>query len=197
MLDLNGKKFTVLDIECRHNVDGRRFTFAEAHFLGIAVACTLDHTGLFRDWIHDESAPQLVEHLLQQDYVVAFNSLGFDYALLGGSWRGPYDLRAATIIKTILTGKTIDLCADFKETLGTRVSLKNVTVPTLGEDKLMDGGLAPENWRKRSCLEVIQYCRDDVMKTDKLFRKAAAGEKLKVLTKEGQTREFTCIPKVR
>ena len=197
MLDLNGKTHTTLDIECRHNVDGRRFTFNESHFLGIAVACTVDQTGQYRDWIHDESAPALVEHLLAHNIVVTFNGQGFDLPLLGGSWRGPYDLKAPTILKTILTGRHVDLCLDFKEALGVRVSLKNVAIPTLGEDKLMDGGLAPERWRKREALEVITYCRDDVKKTDALFKMACRGEKLKVLTKEGQVREFTCTPKLR
>lgn len=197
MLDLTGKRFASFDIECRENIDGKRFQFREAHFVGIAVACTLSHDGQFRDWVHDESAHLLVEYLLGQDMVVSFNGLGFDYPLLGGSWRGKYDLKAGTIISQILKGKTVDLCKDFHEALGTRVSLKNVTIPTLGEDKLMDGGLAPERWRKRECLEVIQYCRDDVAKTDKLFRIAAAGEPLKVMTKEGAIREFKCTPKLR
>ena len=197
MLDLVSKRFVTLDIECKENIDGKRFTFSESHFAGIAVACTVDQDGRYKDWIHDESAHLLVEYLLSHDYVVGYNTLGFDYPLLGGSWRGKYDLKSPSIIKTILTGKTIDICADFKETLGTRVSLKHVAVPTLGEDKLMEGSLAPERWRKREALEVITYCRDDVKKTDALFKMACRGEKLKVLTKEGQVREFTCTPKLR
>lgn len=197
MLDLTGKKFVVLDIECRENVDMKRFTFGEAHFLGIAVACTETHDGVIKDWIHDDHAHLLVEYLLSFDYVVTFNGLGFDYTLLGGSWRGKYDLKAPTIIKQILAGKTIDLCKDFHETLGARVGLKKVTIPTLGEDKLMDGALAPDRWRKRECMEVIMYCRDDVSKTKQLFLKAAAGETLKVQTKEGAIREFKCVPKIR
>lgn len=197
MFDLTGKRFVVFDIECRENIDGKRFTFAESHFAGIAVACTADQNDQYKDWIHDESAHLLVEYLLGFDYIVGYNTLGFDYPLLGGSWRGKYDLKAQKIIENILKGKTIDLCADFKEAVGARISLKNVSIPTLGQDKLMDGGLAPERWRKREALEVIQYCRDDVSKTKQLFLKACAGETLKLLTKEGQVREFKCTPKVR
>lgn len=197
MLDLTGKKYVVFDIECREDVDMKRNHFSQAQHLGIAVACAQSYDGEFKDFVHDHSAGRLVNYLAAFDYVITYNGIGFDYPLLGGCFLDEYDLRAPKIIENLFKGRTIDLCKDFHEAVGARVSLNNVAIPTLNIQKSMDGGLAPSNFRKGKILEVIQYCRHDVHMTHELFKKACAGETLKVLNKEGQTKEFKAVPKVR
>jgi hypothetical protein len=196
-MNLLDKRYVVFDIECREDVDGKRNKFDQSQHLGIAVACTKSFDGEIRDWIEDASAFKLFSYLASFEVVVSYNGLGFDYPLLGGSLLGEYHLAAPKFIENALKSRTIDLCLDFKEALGARVSLKNVSIPTLGLDKEMDGGLAPQNWRKGKCFEVINYCRGDIDKTDKLFRLAASGQPLKVLDKQGVAKEFTCSPKLR
>jgi DEAD/DEAH box helicase domain-containing protein len=197
MKDLRNLKVCFFDIECREDVDGKRNKFDQAQHLGIAVACTLTSDGEYRDWINDDCAFRLFSYLTSFDAVVTYNGCGFDYPVLGGCLLGEYHLAAAKYIEMALKGKTIDLCIDFREALGARVSLQNVVVPTLGESKTMDGAYAPEKWRKGQCLEVIHYCRGDVSLTKKLFDKAINGEDLQVLDKAGNKKSFRVSPKIR
>lgn len=198
-MNLLDKKWVVFDVECDEDVDGKRNQFNMAQHLGVAVACTLTHDGEYRDWIGAKNgeAHRLLGYLSTFDVVVGYNLLGFDYPLLGGCVLGEYHLAAPKVVEAKLAGKTVDLCLDFKEAIGQRVSLQNVAVPTLGQSKTMDGGLAPTNWRKGKCLEVISYCRVDLDLTGGLFRKAVAGEPLFVLAKDGAKKQFSCQPKLR
>lgn len=195
-MDLTGKKIVAIDAECLRDV-ASPFSFGASQFLGNAVTCSIDHKGDFKDWILDQNIFPFYKFLLQFDIVVGYNTLGFDYPLWGGSMMGPEHMQARKIFENTFKGKTVDLCVDFHETLGARVGLKNVAVPTLGDHKEMDGGFAPQHWRNGKCMEVIEYCRGDVRRTMNLFLKAAAGEDLKVQLKSGETRTFKCEPKLR
>ena len=198
MLDLSNKKYCIFDIECFEDVDGKRNQFNQAQHLGIAVACTLSSDGEYKDWIGRHHSPHaLFSYLLSHDIVVGYNVLGFDFPLLGGELLGEYDLKAPKYVELMLKGKIVDLCVDFREALGTRVSLVKVAEPTLGEQKTMDGGFAPQEFRRGHCLEVIRYCRQDLNMTKGLFLKSAAGEELKVQATNGSVKTFTCVPKVR
>lgn len=198
MLDLSGKKFVTVDWECFEDVDGKRNQFNAAQHLGNAVACTLSSEGEYKDWIGKHHSPHaMLMYMLTFDYIIGYNTLGFDYPLFGGELLGEYDLRAPLYVQNVLKNKTIDLMVDFREALGVRVSLANVAGPTLGEQKTMDGGFAPSEFRKGHCLEVIKYCRQDVNMTHQLFVKASKGEELKVKTTKGEIRTFACVPKVR
>lgn len=192
------KNYVVFDVECLHDVDGKVHKFSESHRLRNAVACTLTSEGEFTDWVGNVHPPiKLFQYLASFDAVVGYNSIGFDYPLLGGELLGEYDLKAPKFIENYLKGKSIDLCIDFREALGVRVGLNKVATATLGESKPMDGGLAPQNWRRGKCLEVITYCRGDVDMTDKLLRKAIAGEQLSVFDTAGNKKQFTCHVKLR
>lgn len=197
-INFKNLKYVVFDIECREDVDGQRNKFNQSHHLGNAVSCTLSYDGEYKDWIGGVHSPfNLLQYLLSFDIVVGYNTLGFDYPLFGGELLGEYDLRAPKFIENVLKGKTIDLCKDFHETLGARVSLQKVVTATLGESKSMDGGLAPQNWRKNKCLEVIQYCRNDVTMTKKLFELLISEQPLSVLDQASKSKTFKCVPKIR
>jgi hypothetical protein len=196
-VDLTKLRAVMFDVECREDVDGKRNTFGSAQHLGIAVACTLTSDGEFRDWIHDDSAFRLFQYLATFDVIVGWNTLGFDYPLLGGSLRGEYDLMAPKFIETVFRGKTIDLMLDVKEAVGARMKLENVSIATLGLKKEMDGAFAPERWRKGQCLEVITYCRGDVTKTKGIYDKAIKGEPLFCSDSAGNKKQFLCTPKIR
>jgi hypothetical protein len=197
LIDLSKKKYVVWDVECREDVDGQRNKFDQSQHLGIAVASTETGDGEIRDWIEDKDAWRLFSYLNQFEVIVSYNGLGFDNPLLGGSMLGEYHLASRGFVGNALKGRQVDLCLDFKEAIGARVRLQNVTIPTLNLAKEMDGGLAPQNWRKGKCLEVITYCRGDVDKTNKLFKLAASGQPLYVLDSQGNKKEFRCQPELR
>lgn len=198
MKELKDLNYCVFDIECREDVDGKRNKFDQSQHLGVAVACTLTKDGEYMDWIGGAHPMfNLFHYLLGFDAIITYNGLGFDYPLLGGELKGEYNLTAPKFIENSLKGKTIDLCVDFKEALGVRVGLQKVISATTGDSKTMDGGLAPHNWRKGKCMEVISYCRNDVAMTKKLFDLAVAGEQLFVFDQVQQKKAFRCTPKLR
>lgn len=196
MSDLLQMSRCTADAECLFSVKPP-FKFSDAHFLGNAVTCTVSNGQEVKDWIENASVLNMWRYMLKHQLIVTYNGLGFDYPLWGGAMLGPEALEAKKFFEKSLKGRTVDLARDFQEALGVRVKLNDVSVPTLGDAKELDGGFAPDHWREGRCFEVIEYCRGDIRRTDALFVKAASGEPLKVKTKDGQIREFTCTPKIR
>lgn len=196
MSDLLKMSRVTADCECLRSVKPP-YSFGKAEYLGNAVTSTVSNGKEYKDWIYDQAVFPMWKYMITHDLVITYNGVGFDYPLWGGSMLGPEHMEAKKFFEKSLKGKTIDLCKDFQEALGVRVSLQNVAVPTLGDAKEMEGGFAPDHWRAGRCSEVIEYCRGDIRRTDALFVMAASGQPLKVKTKDGQIREFTCIPKIR
>jgi hypothetical protein len=191
-----GKRILVADAECLRDV-AHPFSFDKSQFLGNAVTCTLSNDGEYRDWIGDGSIFAMWKYMITFDIIVTYNGLSFDYPLWGGSILGAEHLEARKFFEKSFKGKSVDLCLDFHETLGARTKMTAVSVPTLGDNKELDGGFAPQLWRQGKCMEVIEYCRGDLRRTLGLFDLAIKGLPLKVQTKEGHIREFTCMPKIR
>ena len=194
--DLMGLSRTTADAECLRSVKPP-YTFGKSEYLGNAVSCTVSTLDGVKDWVGDGQVFAMWKDMIKHDLVVTYNGVPFDYPLWGGSMLGPEHMEAKKFFEKSLKGKTIDLCKDFQEALGVKVSLNNVAIPTLGDAKEMEGGFAPDHWRAGRCMEVIEYCRGDVRRTDALFVLAASGQTLKVKTKSGEIREFTCTPKIR
>lgn len=196
MSDLLQKSRITGDAECFYSVR-QPFAFKDSELLGNAVTCTISTIDGVKDWIYDKSIALMREDMFKHDLIITFNGLGFDYPLWGGSIYGGQDPRAKKSFEKTFAGRTIDLCKDFQEALGVRVGLNAVAIPTLGDAKEMEGGFAPDHWRAGRCMEVIEYCRGDIRRTDKLFEIATSGGELKVQTRDGQIRTFKCTPKIR
>jgi len=196
MSELLSMSRVTADAECLRSVKPP-YSFGKSEYLGNAVTCTLSSIDGFKDWIGDGQIFAMWKHMIKHDLVVTFNGIPFDYPLWGGSMLGPEHMEAKKFFEKSLKGKTVDLLKDFQEALGVRVGLEAVAIPTLGDKKEMEGGFAPDHWRAGSCLEVIEYCRGDDRRTDKLFEIAASGGTLKVKIKGGDIREFKCMPKIR
>ena len=149
------------DAECLHSVKPP-LGFKDATYLGNAVTCTVNQAGEIKDWIYDSSVFAMWHYFLNHQLVVTYNGLGFDYPLWGGSLWGAQHLKAKNFFEESLKGRTVDLAKDFSESLGRRIKLTDVSVPTLGDAKEMEGGHAPDHWREGRCMEVIEYCRGDI-----------------------------------
>lgn len=184
------------DIECLHDVDKKHFGFDDAEFLEIAVACTVNHEGEVRDFTRDE-AFRYYGYLSKHHIICGYNVLGFDFPLIGGQLLSPQNPAAKRFVGNQLKGRIVDLAKDFSEALGHRIKLESVSIPTLGDQKEMQGGFAPELWRAGKKMEVIEYCRGDIRRTDALLVKAVNGEELKYENKNGDIKTFTCQVKLR
>lgn len=196
-IDLMKLKRITADAECYYSVQPP-FHFSKAELLGNAVTCTVSNIDGVKDWVGDHSIVMMREDMFKHDIIITYNGISFDYPLWGGCIYGGQDVRAKKNFEKMFKGKTVDLMKDFQEVLGVRVGLNDVSVPTLGDTKELDGGFAPDLWRAGQCLEVITYCRGDIRRTEELFKIAASGGTLKVkFKKTGEVREFKCMPKIR
>ena len=184
------------DAECLRSVKPP-YTFGKSEYLGNAVTCTVSSKDGVKDWVGDDKIFAMWKDMVKHELVITFNGVSFDYPLWGGSMLGPEHMEARGFFEKSLKGKTVDLLKDFQEALGVRVGLNAVAIPTLGDAKEMEGGFAPDHWRAGRCMEVIEYCRGDIRRTEELFKVAASGGTLKVKTKQGDIREFKCMPKIR
>ena len=195
-MNLEGLKYVAVDAECLRDVKAP-YSFKESQYLGNAVTCSVDQDRNYKDWVGDSSMSAFLNYILSFDLIIGYNTIGFDYPLWGGSLLLPEHPNARKIFGVATEGKTIDLAKDFKEHFKSYIKMVNVTVPTLGDEKEMEGGFAPFHWRNGKCMEVIEYCRGDVRRTIEMFEVAARGEELSLLTKSGDIKKFTCEPKIR
>src|SRR3972149_3818199 len=51
------------DIECYHDIDKKHFNFTDSEFVGIAVACNVDHNGEYKDFVTDAQAFRYMGYL--------------------------------------------------------------------------------------------------------------------------------------
>jgi len=96
------------------------------------------------------------------------------------------------MVEKILRGRNIDLHLDIHEFLnkegypwnGRRTGLDAVATGMVGEGKessrFKGGAEAPKAWRSRLCLEVMAYCRYDVLRTAQVYVQLLGGKPLKV-----------------
>ena len=179
-------KFVATDIECERDLgEGTPFDFKDAHYAGIGVACTVDQDGMERDWIDDKCAFRYFGYLNTFPIIMGYNVLGFDFPLIGGSLLGPENQSAPRFVENNFKGRTIDFAADVKEALGHRAKLERISIPTLGDQKEMDGKNAPNRYRMGKVLETIIYCRGDNRRLVSLVIMAVNGQELKYQTDNG------------
>lgn len=144
---------------------------------GVTYHVEKDHWDLFTE----DAAGTLIDGLVSATKVVGFNLIRFDYTVLR-----PYGLAA----NRSLLEKSVDLLNDITHALGFRVSLAHVAEATLGEGKSADGLAAVEWYKKGEMDKVLEYCKQDVWVTYRLwdygrqhgfiFRRDRGGSKKKI-----------------
>ena len=102
------------------------------------------------------------------------------------------------MIEKILRGRNIDLHLDIHEFLnkegypwaGRHTGLDAVSTAMVGVGKVCSrfsgGAEAPKAWRTRLCLEVMTYCRYDVLRTAQVYVQLLDGKPLKVIDWPGK-----------
>lgn len=174
------REYIVIDIETLRlssEVEGGWDNIAG---FGFAVACVLYVQDFFRsttyhldpEVIHPDEwhkagefecrtlpVAHLIENLHTSPRIVTFNGIRFDYEVLH-----PYGLDTARVMPA-----TYDILQEIKRVLGHRVSLEKVARATLGIGKSGEGINAPKWFREGKIEKVMQYCRDDVDITQRIY----------------------------
>jgi DEAD/DEAH box helicase domain-containing protein len=126
--------------------------------LGLAGAVTYSTAdGAFRSYT-EETVADLVAELQTADKVVGFNVLRFDYEVLRAYTEEPLDRIP-----------TVDMMDHIYKRLGFRVSLDNLARATLKVTKSADGLQAVRWYKEGRIQEVLDYCRQDVEVTRRLY----------------------------
>lgn len=188
--------FVVVDIETLHLVGernpqtGEPYTWAKVEDLGMAVGCTWSEEDGFRDWLEGDGLA-LLDYLNHHDLVVSYNGMRFDLAVLWGAAGKPKVERAGNVLMRPhhdLQGRMVDLLVDVRQAVGHLVSLKDLAEASLGNTKLADATTAPVLWRKGQRLEVIKYCRGDVILTRDLYLYGLEHGQVRYFDRKGRER---------
>ena len=128
----------------------------------------------------EKDVSSLFEELRSATRVIGFNLREFDYQVLQ-----PYE--PATRLASI---PTLDLFLDIRKTLGFNLSLDSIAAATLGTGKTADGIQAVTWYRNGEFEKMIEYCKEDVDVTRRVYEfgrengfvyyKSKMGSKLKV-----------------
>lgn len=103
---------------------------------------------------HEKDVDQLIQELQRADWVIGFNILRFDYAVLM-----PYTLFDFSQVPTL------DLMVDLEKRIGHRVGLDAVAEASLGFNKTAEGTDALKWWKEGRWIEIAEYCCYDVKLT--------------------------------
>lgn len=151
----------VFDIESEKTVD-EVGGWGNKHKMGIAVLCLKDlDSG--EEFVLSDSFPNVLPlnklySFVENNTLIGHNILAFDWKLiLEYFFRNGYDIEVKTNLIDTKVG---------------RFSLEKASMAIFGTKKLMDGGLAPIEWRKGflNKKKVVEYCKDDVEKTFGVFK---------------------------
>ena len=171
-----GMNFVYFDLETERLVD-EVGGWGHIEQLGLAVAVTQSSKdGEFRVY-RREDTDALLQELRGADWVVGFNTRGFDFRVLQSYVN--FDLKQLN---------DIDLLLDLKAVAGFRPSLENCCAATLGQSKSGSGVQSVQWWREGRQDEVIAYCKQDVELTRQLHEFGARDGYVKCLDRNGRVR---------
>jgi DEAD/DEAH box helicase domain-containing protein len=131
------------------------------HRMGIAVLCMKDLDSGDEVVFSDEyDGAKKLSYLYDRIYgntLIGHNILAFDWRLV--------------LQQFIDEKRDVTVPVNLIDTKVARLSLGDISMGTFGTQKMMDGALAPIEWRKGmgAKKKVVEYCMDDVRKTYDAF----------------------------
>lgn len=118
----------------------------------------------------EHQVPELIDHLKRAEITVGFNHVEFDLRVLAGAVP-PIDSRHQRYLE-LRAMNHCDLLTEVKNVLGHRLKLDSLARPTLQVGKSADGLQALEWYREGRIDLIIEYCKQDVEVTRRLFEYA-------------------------
>ena len=113
---------------------------------------------------------KLIAHLRAGDLIVGFNHIEFDLRVVAGHQR-PLAERHPLYLE-LRDLHHFDILLELKKVLGHRLRLDSIARPTLQEGKSADG-LQALQWYKENRLDlIIEYCKQDVDVTRRVYEYA-------------------------
>lgn len=151
--------------------------------MGMAVGVLHDTAdGAFHVYL-EHQVPALIEHLKQADLIVGFNHIEFDLRVVAGQ-QPTQELRHQVYLE-LRQLNHMDMLLELKKVLGHRLKLDSIARTTLGEGKSADG-LQSLQWYKEGRMDlIIEYCKQDVDVTRRVYEYALAKGELQYDSRAG------------
>ncbi|HEX7926227.1 MAG TPA: ribonuclease H-like domain-containing protein [bacterium] len=144
--------------------------------MGMSVGVLWDSSDKQAHVYLEHQVPQLIAHLKKADRIVGFNHVEFDLRVVAGSEPTP-EARHKLYLE-LVSLPNFDMLTELKKTLGHRLKLDSLARPTLQVGKSADG-LQALAWYKEGRMDlIIQYCKQDVEVTRRLYEYAIENGKL-------------------
>lgn len=121
------------------------------HLMRVSIGVTYSSETKTFTGFEEEDMPALIAELQAADLVVGYNHIGFDYPVL--SYYTALDFSVLP---------TLDLMADLKKRMGTRLKLDNVAHATLKIGKSAEGLQAITWFHEGEFAQIALYCKEDV-----------------------------------
>ncbi len=151
--------------------------------MGMSVGVIWDsHDEQFHVYLENQ-VPALMAHLHQGQLIVGFNHVEFDLRVLAGSQPTPEQRHQLYL--ELLTLTHFDMLTELKKVLGHRIKLDSLARSTLQAGKSADG-LQALTWYKDGRIDlIIEYCKQDVEVTRRLFEHALNNKELSYDSRSG------------
>ena len=118
----------------------------------------------------EHQVPALIQHLQQGDLIVGFNHINFDLRVLAG--QQPNEELRHRLYLELRELNHFDILTELKKILGHRLRLDSIARPTLEVGKSADGLQALQWYREGRIDLIIEYCKQDVEVTRKVYEYA-------------------------
>jgi len=169
---LEGKKIAVFDLEIKNPIESLAKGWNDHANMGISCLCLFDYfTNRYRVF-DDKSKLECLDILLSYDYVVGFNTVRFDWAVVKACWTIPFSKTRVSkdfdILREIWISKGLNPDVFSPKTHG-GVKLDDVAFETIRMQKSGDGALAPKLYQEGRHAELIDYCLMDILIEKTLF----------------------------
>jgi len=166
------KKFpVVLDLETKYSFRD----FDDPKNLEVSVAAIYDYKNGQGKIFEEKELNKLFPILENASYIIGFNVVNFDIAVLQAYYPGNVSVFSA-----------FDILDDIKEKIGRRISLNEVISATLEKKKSGHGLQAINLYNEGRIDELKKYCLDDVMFTKELFEYGVRNNEIYYLTSNGK-----------
>ena len=164
-----GKKIAVFDLEIKKPIEECSRGWDSHDEMGVSVLCLYDYlTGRYRVF-DDRNMREGLEILALHEIVVGFNTVNFDWRVLGATY--PEMVRVSRdfdILREIWKSRGLDPDHFDYRTHG-GFKLDDVAFDTIGLRKTGNGAHAPLLYKEGRWAELVDYCLQDVKVEKELF----------------------------
>lgn len=167
---LAGKRIAVFDAEIKKPIEQCSRGWRSHDEMGISVMVIFDYATMRYRVFDDKNHEEALFMLHDYDFVVGFNTVGFDWKLINATWKFGAERRSRDydILREIWVAKGLNPNVFNPATHG-GFKLDDVAGETINMRKTANGALAPIMYQNGEIAAVTDYCIEDVRIERTLF----------------------------